>query len=238
MAKIPADLEKKRLGVLRSYSILDTEPEKEFDDLARLAAELCDAPIARVNLIDKDRQWAKAIHGMNEDSREVPRNTTVCQYTVRDMNVLEVQNLTQDDRFKDFSYVKGEPYLKYYLGAPLLNSEGYAIGALCVLDYRERKMPDEQIEQLKIIASEVMARMELRKQNEELRELNEHKLKLMKMLSHDMRSPLNGIIGMSNMLSETVEGDEEAEMIELLEQSAMQLNHMVDEILSYSLIES
>ena len=238
MAKPLADFEKKRLDALHSYSILDTEPEKEFDDLTRLAANLCNAPIARVNLIDKNRQWAKAIHGMEENTREVPRNVTVCQYTIKSEKILEVQNLAKDDRFKDFDYVKGAPYLRYYIGAPLLNSEGYAVGALCVLDYEERKMSDEQIDHLKIIADEVMARLELRKQNSELQELNEHKLKLMKMLSHDMRSPLNGIIGMSNMLSEIVEGDEEAEMIELLEQSALQLNHMVDEILSYSLIES
>ena len=238
MGNISEEFEKKRLNALHSYSILDTKPEKEFDDLARLAANLCDAPIGRVNLIDKDRQWSKAIHGMEDDTREVPRNITVCQYTVMDEKVLEVPNLAKDDRFKDFDYVKGEPFLHYYIGAPLLNRDGYAIGALCVLDYKERTMSEEQIDHLKIIADEVMARLELHKQNQELRELNDHKLKLMKMLSHDMRSPLNGIIGMSNMLSELVDGDDEAEMIDLLEQSAVQLNQMIDEILSYSLIES
>lgn len=238
MATIPADVEKNRLNALHSYSILDTEPEKAFDDLTKLAADLCDAPIARINLIDTGRQWAKSIHGMSEDTREVPRDITVCQYTVQKSEVLEIRNLAEDPRFKNFSYVKDHPRLRYYLGAPLLSPDGDAIGALCVLDYKEREMPEKQKKQLQILAGEVMTRLELRKQKEELQMLNEHKLKLMKMLSHDMRSPLNGIIGMSNMLSEIIEGDEEAEMIELLEQSAIQLNHMVDEILSYSLIES
>lgn len=230
--------EQKRIEALHAYSILDTAPEEKFDDLTKLAADLCDAPIARINLIDTSRQWAKSLYGMSKETREVPRNITVCQYTIQRKEVLEIKNLAEDSRFKDFSYVKEHPKLQYYLGVPLVDPEGYAIGALCVLDYKEREMPEKQKKQLQILAGEVMARLELRKQNEKLKELNEHKLKLMKMLSHDMRSPLNGIIGMSNMLSEFVEGDEEAEMIDLLEQSAMQLNQMVDEILSYSLMES
>ena len=235
---IGVDSEKKRIEALHSYSVLDTASEEKFDDLTKLAADLCDAPIARINLIDSGRQWAKSIHGMSEETREVPRDITVCQYTIQKSVVLEINNLAEDPRFKDFSYVKENPKLRYYLGAPLLTPEGHAIGALCVLDYKEREMPEKQKKQLQILAGEVMARLELRKQNEKLKELNEHKLKLMKMLSHDMRSPLNGIIGMSNMLSEFLDGDEETEMIDLLEQSAMQLNQMVDEILSYSLMES
>ncbi|MDZ7758562.1 GAF domain-containing sensor histidine kinase [Rhodohalobacter sp.] len=238
VSKTVDESEQKRIEALHAYSVLDTAPEEKFDDLTTLAADLCDAPIARINLIDTSRQWAKSIHGMSEETREVPRNITVCQYTIQKNEVLEIKNLTEDSRFKDFSYVKEHPNLRYYLGAPLLDPDGYAIGALCVLDYKEREMPEKQKKQLQILAGEVMARLELRKQNHKLKELNEHKLKLMKMLSHDMRSPLNGIIGMSNMLSELVEGDEEAEMIELMEQSAMQLNHMIDEILSYSLMES
>ncbi len=238
MNTIQADSEKKRVEALHAYSVLDTVSEEKFDDLTKLAADLCDAPIARINLIDSGRQWAKSIYGMSEQTREVSRDITVCQYTIQKNEVLEIKNLAEDPRFKNFSYVKERPKLRYYLGAPLLDPEGYAIGALCVLDYEEREMPEKQKKQLQILAGEVMARLELRKQNLKLKELNEHKLTLMKMLSHDMRSPLNGIIGMSNMLGELVEGDEEAEMIELLEQSATQLNQMIDEILSYSLIES
>ncbi len=235
---IQTDSEKKRIDALHAYSVLDTVSEEKFDDLTKLAADLCDAPIARINLVDSGRQWSKSIYGMSEETREVPRDITVCQYTIQKNEVLEIKNLAEDPRFKNFSYVKKHPKLRYYLGAPLLSPEGYAIGALCVLDYKEREMPEKQKKQLQILAGEVMARLELRKQNLKLKELNEHKLKLMKMLSHDMRSPLNGIIGMSNMLGELIQGDEEAEMIELLEQSAMQLNQMIDEILSYSLMES
>ncbi|WP_069130449.1 GAF domain-containing sensor histidine kinase [Rhodohalobacter halophilus] len=239
MAETPTPaIEKKRLQKLYSYDVLDTSPEKEFDDLTKLAAEICEAPIARVNLIDKDRQWSKSIFGIDESSREVPRDITVCQYTILKEQTLEIPNLAKDPRFKNFDYVQHEPHLRYYLGAPLLSPDGYAVGALCVLDYKERKMSDKQRGQLQILANEVVARLELRKQNEELKRLNDHKLKLMKMLSHDMRSPLNGIIGVGSLLSEIIEGDEEQEMLSLMEQSAIQLNQMIDEILSFSLIES
>lgn len=231
-------IENKRLQALYSYDVLDTSPEKEFDDLTRLAAEICDAPIARINLIDRDRQWSKSIHGMSEDTREVSRDITVCQYTIQKEKTLEIPNLALDPRFEDFNYVKGEPYLRYYLGAPLMSPEGYAVGALCILDYEEREMSDKKKNQLQILAGEVMARLELKRQNKELKRLNDHKLKLMKMLSHDMRSPLNGIIGTGSLLSEFVDGEEEQEMISLMEQSAIQLNQMIDEILNFSLIES
>jgi len=230
--------EKLRLKALRSYKILDTSPEKEFDDLTRLAADIFDMPIARINLIDSGRQWSKSIYGMSGDTIEVPREVTVCQYTIHKKEALEIKNLSEDLRFKDFSYVTGEPYLRYYLGAPLLSPEGHGIGALCLLDYEERSLSDKEKNQLQILADEVMARLELKKQNEELKRLNDHKLKLMKMLSHDMRSPLNGIIGVGSLLSEIIEGEEEHEMISLIEQSALQLNQMIDEILNFSLMES
>ncbi len=242
MSETISDEEKTRLEALYEYAVLDTSPEKEFDDLTQLAADLCDAPIARINLIDFDRQWSKSTAGSDEKvrdiPREIPRKNSVCQYTIQEKQIMEVHNLAKDSRFKNFSYVRGATGLRYYLGAPLIDSDGHAIGSLCVLDYRVRSMSEKQKENIEIVAREVMARLELRKQNAELKKLNEHKIKLMKMLSHDMRSPLNGIIGMSSMLSDLMTGDEELEMLGLLEQSAVQLNQMIDEILTYSVIES
>jgi two-component system, sensor histidine kinase len=230
--------ETSRISALREYGVLDTNPQKEFDDLTRLAAELCDAPVARINLIDTRRQWSKAIFGSDPSKTEIPRSSSVCQYTILGDEVLEINDLQKDPRFSEMAYVKGDPYLRYYLGAPLLTPGGFAIGALCVLDYKPRKMGDKQKGQLETLANEVMARFELQKKNRELESLNEHKVNLMKMLSHDMRSPINGIIGMSNLLASELQESSQLEMAALLEQSAIQLNQMVDEIMSYSLIES
>ncbi|MEX0660825.1 MAG: GAF domain-containing sensor histidine kinase [Balneolaceae bacterium] len=236
--KNPLEIERKK--ALESYDILDTHPEKEFDDLTRLAADVCNAPVSRLNLIENNRQWSKSIFGDKDAERETPRDQTVCQYTIIEKEILEVHDLSKDDRFKNFSYVKGKPFLRYYLGAPLLTPEGVAIGTLCVLDYQPRKLSDRQKEQLQILVNEVMGRLELRKQNKKLKELNEYKVELMKMLSHDMRSPLNGIMGMASLLKEvkSKEDSEEIEMLSIIEESSVQLNHMIDEIMSYTLMES
>ncbi|MCC5913032.1 MAG: GAF domain-containing sensor histidine kinase [Balneolaceae bacterium] len=230
--------EKARLKALYNFSILDTEPEEEFDDLTRLAAEICDVPISEINLIDKNRQWTKSAYGTDSANKEVARDQTVCQYTVRGNDLLEITNLSKDNRFAGMPFVTGEPGYMYYLGAPLISDNGQKVGALCVLDKQERKLTDMQKRQLKILAGEVIARLELKKKNKELEELNSHKVELMKMLSHDMRSPINGIIGVGSLLRETLEVGETAEMVALMEQSAIQLNQMIDEILSYSLIET
>jgi two-component system, sensor histidine kinase len=230
--------EKKRIAALHEYNILDTKPERGFDELTRLAAEICEKPIARINLVDEERQWSKAVYGGNNAPIEVPRINTICQYTIRQYDLFEVEDLSKDDRFAGFSYVKGENGLRYYLGAPLVNPAGYVIGALCVLDYKPGRVSETKKRQLRTLADEVMVRIELQKKNSELKKLNEHKVALMKMLSHDMRSPLNGIIGMSSLLKVQIEDSEFREVAALLEQSAVELNQMVDEIMSYTLIES
>ena len=230
--------ERERLEVLHDYGILDTEPQKEFDELTALAAELCDAPIVRIHLIDENRQWVKSAAGYEEINTAMPRQTSVCHYTVKKEDVLEIQDLSQHPDFSERPYVVKYPNLMYYLGAPLISPDGYTIGSLCVLDYKARKMSDRQIKQLTILASEVIARFELHKNNRKLKKLNEHRVNLMKMLSHDMRSPINGIVGLSNILASEIESPEQLELVDLLEQSAHQLNHMINEILSYSLIES
>lgn len=232
--------ESERLSALHGYKILDTLPDKEFDNLATLAAEIAGTPISAVNLIDQDRQWTKAITGLSIEEKSITRDKSICHYTIKSDDVTEVKNLKSDPRFCDFDYVKGDNGLSYYLGIPLLSPEGHAIGSLCVLDYEEKELSEKQIQQLKIIANQVMTHLELHKQNRELKALNDYKIRLMKMLSHDMRSPLNGIIGLSGMLKEMniTDDPDHLELLEIIEQSSTQLNHMIDEVMSYTIIES
>lgn len=232
--------EKKRLNALHSYNILDTPEEDEFDNLTNLASEIAETPVAMINLVDEQRQWSKSIKGLSSDIREQPRSNTVCQCAIDNLEPLEIKNLLDDPRFRDFNYVKKENGLRYYFGVPLVSEEEFPIGTLCVLDYEEKELSETQIRQLKIIADQVMTHLELKKQNRELKRLNSYKIKLMKMLSHDMRSPLNGIIGLSGLLREELEGqnEEHREMLDIIEQSSTQLNQMIDEVMSYSIMES
>lgn len=236
---IDSEKERERVESLKAYDVLDTGQEKEFDDLTRLAAEFCDTPTAMVNLIDDDRQWTKSAHGVDEKTAlEIPRKESVCQYTIHKPDYFEVEDLSSDPRFSGMPYVKGDPNYRYYLGVPLKDKKGNGIGALCILDTKPRSMGEKQVRQLTILAGEVMAQLELRRKNDELTKLNEHMVTLMQMLSHDMRSPINGIVGMSSLLADEIKEEDHHEMVSIIEHSAIQLNQMVDEIMSYSLIET
>jgi signal transduction histidine kinase len=175
--------------------------------------------------------------GHPESQRRLQRDKSVCQYTIHKTTTLEITDLQKDERTKDFAYVKGEPYLRYYLGAPLITPNGYAIGALCVLDYKPRKASKKEKKQLTVLAFQVMAQLELRKKNLELEKHNNFQADLMKILSHDMRSPLNGIIGIGDLLLnlDSLKEDESTqELLMNLKYSSEQLNQLISDILSYT----
>lgn len=229
-----------RFDALHSYHVLETETDSKFDELTQLAASICDAPIAFINLLNTEIQLTMSSFGARDSTRTIPREKSVCRYTVEQETVFEIPNLTKDDRFKDLPTVKGEPYYKYYVGTQLKNPEGHTLGALCVLDFKERHLSDTKKKQLKIIANQVVISFELRRQNQQLCDLNKQQVDLMKILSHDLRSPLSGIIGMSELLNEMIssENSEALEMVSILNQSAKQLNQFVNDILNYTIMES
>ncbi len=134
---IPSN-EKERLAKLYQYEILDTEAEEVFDNLTKLVAQILDVPIVLVSLVDKDRQWFKSKYGLDTD--ETPRNISFCQYAIMDKNILEVENATQDDRFKNSPLVTDSPNIRFYAGAPLIDDEGLNIGTLCAVDTEPKRL--------------------------------------------------------------------------------------------------
>jgi diguanylate cyclase len=151
-----------RLAVLRTYGILDTPPEQEYDDLVRLAAAICGTPAAAMTLVDEDRQWLKARLGI--ELEQTSRDEAFCAYTVLDPStVLEVPDATVDERFRDNPLVTGEGGIRFYAGMPLTTSEDVALGALCVIDTRPRRLTDEQREALEALGRQVVAQLELRR---------------------------------------------------------------------------
>ena len=155
--------ESDRLSALRSYGILDTEPEQAFDDIVQLAARICDAPIAVVNLIDRGRQWFKAETGLGV--RETPLDTSFCAHALLQEDGLVVPDATKDSRFECNPLVTGESGLRFYAGRLLKSTDGYALGTLCVLDTRIRPegLTEFQTETLDVLARQVMAQLELRR---------------------------------------------------------------------------
>ncbi|PIK97598.1 response regulator [Synechococcus sp. 63AY4M1] len=159
--------EEQRLAALRQYQILDTAPENSFDELVRLAAHICGTPIALVSLIDEHRQWFKAKFGV--DVQETPRDVAFCAHAILSpKEPLVVPDATQDPRFADNPFVAQEPHIRFYAGIPLVTLEGQALGTLCVVDYQPRQLRPEQLEQLKALAHQVVAQLELRRTLREL----------------------------------------------------------------------
>ncbi len=158
MDKLPMpENEMKRLKALKEYNILDTLSEEEFDRLTELASAICGVPIALVSLIDENRQWFKSRVGL--DDSETARDISFCQYTIMGDSLFEVEDATNDERFKDNPLVTQDPHIRFYAGYPLIDPEGYALGSLCVIDHQPGKLSKEQQRALKILAKEVVAQI-------------------------------------------------------------------------------
>lgn len=162
ISAIIPDNEKKRLEALKSYNILDTLSEEEFDDITKVAAQICDVPICLISLIDENRQYFKSHHGLNVT--ETPREFAFCAHAINDPNKpFIVSDSTKDERFFDNPLVIGEPRVIFYAGIPLLDSEGYALGTLCAIDNIPRELSKSQLESLQVLARGVMNALELRR---------------------------------------------------------------------------
>ncbi|MEB3210175.1 MAG: ATP-binding protein [Leptolyngbyaceae bacterium] len=155
------DNEPERLQALYRYRILDTGSEKVFDELTQLAARICQTPTALMTLVDTERQWFKSRVGL--DVSETPRDIAFCNCAILSTETLVIPNALEDERFATNSLVTGYPYIRFYAGVPLLTSDGYALGSLCVIDYAPRELTDTQIESLEVLGRQVVAQLELRK---------------------------------------------------------------------------
>jgi PAS domain S-box-containing protein len=165
--------DEQRLAALRQYAVLDTPPEQAFDDITRLTAAFCDAPIALVSFVDRGRQWFKSEVGLG--ARETPIDVSVCAHALAGDpssgdDLFVVPDTAGDARFADSPLVTGDPHMRFYAGAVLRDPRGHALGTLCVLDRRPRQLTDAQAELLRAMARQVMAQLELRRTVADLRE--------------------------------------------------------------------
>jgi two-component system cell cycle sensor histidine kinase/response regulator CckA len=157
----PSWSEADRLKAVDSYEILDTFPEEDFNNIAKLAAEICNAPVAIVNIVAEQRQWFKAKLGLQ--IQETPLVVSICKYTIRQRGILVIPDITKDARFDNNPLVTGDLRLRFYAGAVLETPEGLPIGTMCVLDYQPRQLTDKEASGLKILARQVMIQLELRR---------------------------------------------------------------------------
>ena len=159
--------EAERLAAVRSYGILDSPPEQEYDDLVLLARTICEVPIAVLSLTDGDRQWFKAVVGM--DAKEMRSDVSFCSHAILGVEVMQVHDATIDERFADNPLVTGDPGIRFYAGAPLINADGMAIGTLCVVDRSPRQLRPEQLAALLALSRQAMSLLQLRRATDELK---------------------------------------------------------------------
>ncbi|MCI3946078.1 Blue-light-activated protein [Pseudomonas syringae] len=169
MAHSPAPFpvqEEDRVLSLEHLNVLDSAPERDFDDVVLLATTLCDVPIALVSLVDRERQWFKACIGL--DVRETHRDLAFCAHAILEpADVMVVEDATTDPRFRESPLVLGPPYIRFYAGAPIRTDEGHALGTVCVIDIWPRILTEQQRLALLALARQTATLLQHRMLNEQ-----------------------------------------------------------------------
>jgi hypothetical protein len=157
---IPDD-EGRRLSLLRACNIIYTPAEEAFDEVARLAADLCGTEIALITLVDSDYQWFKARVGIEQEG--TARDLSFCGHCINHRHPLVVEDTHVDARFSDNPLVTGDPHIRFYAGVPLLVDEGSAIGAISVADRSPRVLTVRQLDALQRLARQIARELGLRR---------------------------------------------------------------------------
>jgi signal transduction histidine kinase len=239
--------ESERLRALRSYEVLDTLSEREYDQLTAIASQICGCRMSLISLIDEDRQWFKARVGL--DVSETAREFAFCAHAIHEpRKTLVVPDARLDNRFHDNPLVTGDPHLAFYAGVPLVNEDGLSLGTLCVLDSEPKTLSESQLIALNALADQVMALLELRRSKialektlGNLEEKNRELEQFAFIAAHDLKSPLNGISSLTDVLIEShseMFQQDGIRMLNAIRGSSQQLSSLITGLLDYYRLDS
>jgi len=247
----PLPNEDERLAELFRYEILDSPPEPDFDEIVELAAELCEAEISLVSLVDDRRQWFKASYGL--DAKETPKNIAFCAHAIHTDDIFEIPNAIEDERFHDNPLVTNEPHIRFYAGQPLYSANGYKFGTLCVIDRHPRELTAKQRQILSVLARQVERQLELRLRVKQLQEslkiiheqkkllvnLNQIKDNTLSVLCHDLRNPLNGLESILDLFDhDALEPPEIVKLIQDIKPDIQQCSQQLNQVLNWVQVQS
>ncbi|OJJ19520.1 histidine kinase [marine bacterium AO1-C] len=228
-------LEYERLSALKSYSVLDTVSEKDYDDITAIASEICQTPISLISFVDEKRQWFKSRHGL--EATETPREHAFCAHAIHTPFLpFVVTDAWKDERFFDNPLVTGDPGVVFYAGVPLNTSKGLPLGTLCVIDRKPRILSEKQLESLTALSNQVVNLLELRRKTMQLEQANQELYHFAKLAAHDIKTPLNNIAMIADVLSQSAKQSfsaEEVNLVNMIGVSSRRLGNMIDSLLKY-----
>ncbi|WP_025742255.1 sensor histidine kinase [Aquimarina pacifica] len=233
--------EKERQIAVEKYQLLDTGAEDDYDTITSLMSYICDVPISLITLLDKERNFLKSHYGV--PFNESPRNISFCGHTIlSEEPITIIEDARKDHRFEGNPLVTDYKAI-FYAGAPLVDSDGFKLGTLCVYDHKPRKLSEKQLDALLAMSKQVVSLFEQRYQNfklikfqETLRKRNEDLQKFASRVSHDLKSPLANIISITELLKDSNEdklNEESLQYLEYLKISSHSLKDYIDGILRF-----
>lgn len=207
MPPLPLD-EPRRRRRLQQLQVLDTQPESALDAIARLAARIAEVPIGVISLVDTHRQWFKAHVGT--EVQTTSRTVSFCAHALLGEGLFEVEDAATDPRFADNPLVRGEPGVRFYAGMPLVMPGGEAVGTLCVVDSRPRRLGAVAREALAVLARSVIDELELRQRvgelEEEVARRHEAEARIMQLATRDALTGLPNRAALMDRLNQGVRG--------------------------------
>ena len=230
-----------RLNELSSFDILDSLPEKEYNEITLLASSICNTPISLITFIDDQRQWIKARTGI--DLKETKKEDSFCQYTIQNDDLLIIENAENHPLIGNNKFVL-ENHVRFYAGAPLITSEGNRLGALCVIDMKPHSISKQQKEALRILASKIILLLELRRKTSQLQQekkilqdINEGLDKFAYSLTHDLKAPVNNIITIADLINkeaEKIQSPHITSLSVLMQERANNVKGMIKGVLDFA----
>lgn len=234
-----SEKEAERIKELDSYQILDSLPENKYDDITRLASYICGTEVSLITLLDSERNWYKSIKGETGlASREIPRDISFCKVAIQGDGLYEIKDTLKDTQWKDNPIVT-EQNVRYYAGYPLVSPNGYKLGTLCVVERRPMALNQSQKEALRTLANSIVSHFELdksrevvRKKNKDLAEVNARLYQFAKMVAHDLKSPLQSIKSLYELMRHDEENSQQykEKMLSYLDRMGL----MIDGLLAFS----
>lgn len=229
--------ERARLSAVQSYEVLDRPRPAALDDLTRLAASMFDTPMAAVSLIDRDRQWFAGSHGLADE--QTPLDVSFCKHVVPAGRPLIVPDATRDSRFAGLPNVTGNPNIRFYAGAPIVDEDGHTLGAMCVIDDRPRDVDDKQVRNLVTFAGQaavhltaIRNRLRMAGLGDELARASKREDDLVATITHELRTPVASIQGYLEILGDQDDLAPYRRLIEPIHRNGERLVEMVDHLLA------